>query len=233
VSHICATDEYRSQVGATDQSGNIVIRYVSFSLSSICIYLNLKVVDVFSFHLQIFHWCIAPLRADISKVTAHERIQHFYQSIKNLHNLSNSEFHYFYYLLHKMYHSLCLPFSSLFYWFSIFTQYFLFHSYYAIFLSSYVTITILFFILQKYFKNYLLKMTDCLFKLILVKVLLKKLPQLQFLSQTRLCKFCFFTRFPELGMLCFINIMVTIEIYESSDIRRDYFHTASPPKKIL
>jgi hypothetical protein len=38
------------------------------------------------------------------------------------------------------------------------------------------------------------------------------------------------------GMLSFqicINIMVTIEIYESSDIRRDYFHTASPPKKIL
>jgi hypothetical protein len=125
MSHICATDEYRSQVGATDQSGNIVIRYVSFSLSSICIYLNLKVVDVFSFHLQIFHWFIAPLRADISKVTAHERIQHFYQSIKNLHNLSYSEFHYFYYLLHKMYHSSCLPFSSLFYWFSIFKPIFL------------------------------------------------------------------------------------------------------------
>jgi hypothetical protein len=47
MSQICANDEYRFQVGATDQPVNIVIRYVS-------------VVDVFSFHLQIFHWCIAP-----------------------------------------------------------------------------------------------------------------------------------------------------------------------------
>jgi hypothetical protein len=58
MSHICA-NEYRSQVGATNQPENIVICYVSFvSLSPI--YLNLKVVDVFSFHLQIFHWFIAP-----------------------------------------------------------------------------------------------------------------------------------------------------------------------------
>jgi hypothetical protein len=48
MSHISANDEYRSQVRATDQPENIVIRYVS-------------VVDVFSFHLQIFRWCIAPL----------------------------------------------------------------------------------------------------------------------------------------------------------------------------
>jgi hypothetical protein len=40
---------------------NIVIRYVSFvSFSSLCTYLNLNAVDVFSFHLQIFHWFIAP-----------------------------------------------------------------------------------------------------------------------------------------------------------------------------
>jgi hypothetical protein len=49
MSHICANDEYRSQVGATNRPENI-IRYVSFvSLPSI-----LKVVDVFSFHLQNF-----------------------------------------------------------------------------------------------------------------------------------------------------------------------------------
>jgi hypothetical protein len=39
MSHICANDEYRSQVGATNRLKNIVIRYVSFiSVSSICIY---------------------------------------------------------------------------------------------------------------------------------------------------------------------------------------------------
>jgi hypothetical protein len=55
-----ANDEYRSQVGATNRPENIIIRYVSLvSLPSICMYLNLKVVDVFSFHLQIFHWSIA------------------------------------------------------------------------------------------------------------------------------------------------------------------------------
>jgi hypothetical protein len=59
MSHICANDDYRSQVGATNQPENIVIRYVSF-VSLPPIYLNLKVVDVFSFHLQIFHWFIAP-----------------------------------------------------------------------------------------------------------------------------------------------------------------------------
>jgi hypothetical protein len=56
MSHICANDEYRSQLGATNRPENIVIRFVSFvSLSPISMYLNLKVVDVFSFHLQIFH----------------------------------------------------------------------------------------------------------------------------------------------------------------------------------
>jgi hypothetical protein len=59
MSHICANDEYRSQVGATNQPENIVIRYVSF-VSISPIYLNLKAVDVFIFHLQIFHWFIAP-----------------------------------------------------------------------------------------------------------------------------------------------------------------------------
>jgi hypothetical protein len=38
MSHICANDEYRSQVGATNRPENIVIHYVIFvSLSSICI----------------------------------------------------------------------------------------------------------------------------------------------------------------------------------------------------
>jgi hypothetical protein len=63
MSHVCANDEYRSQVGARNRPENIVIRYVSFvSLSRlfVCTYLNLKVVDVFSFDLQIFHWFIAP-----------------------------------------------------------------------------------------------------------------------------------------------------------------------------
>jgi hypothetical protein len=41
-------------------------------------HLNLKEVDVFSFHLQIFHWLSLRLRADISKVTPHERIQQGY-----------------------------------------------------------------------------------------------------------------------------------------------------------
>jgi hypothetical protein len=47
MSRICANDEYRSQIGATNRLETIVIRYLS--LSSICMYLNLKVVDVFSF----------------------------------------------------------------------------------------------------------------------------------------------------------------------------------------
>jgi hypothetical protein len=39
MSHICANDEYRSQVGTTNRPENIVIGYVSFvSLSSICMY---------------------------------------------------------------------------------------------------------------------------------------------------------------------------------------------------
>jgi hypothetical protein len=46
MSHICANDEYRSQVGATNRPKNIVIRYSRLSAY--------KVVDVFSFHLQIF-----------------------------------------------------------------------------------------------------------------------------------------------------------------------------------
>jgi hypothetical protein len=78
MSHICANDKYRSQVGATNRPENMsFIIIVSFvSLSSICIYLNLKVVDVFSFHFQIFTSLSLRLCKDISKVTAHERIQH-------------------------------------------------------------------------------------------------------------------------------------------------------------
>jgi hypothetical protein len=58
MNHICSNDEYRSQVGATNRPENIVIRCLSLSR----LYLNLKLVDVFSFHLQIFHWFIARLR---------------------------------------------------------------------------------------------------------------------------------------------------------------------------
>jgi hypothetical protein len=56
MSHICATD----------------------SLSSICMSLNLKVVDVFNY--RFFTDLSLRLRADISKVAAHERIQHLYET---------------------------------------------------------------------------------------------------------------------------------------------------------
>jgi hypothetical protein len=45
-------------VGATNRPENIAILYVSVvSLSRL---FTCKVVDVFSFHLQIFHWFVAP-----------------------------------------------------------------------------------------------------------------------------------------------------------------------------
>jgi hypothetical protein len=57
MSHICANDEYRSQVGATNRPENVVIRCNNVvSLSRV---FARKVVDVFSFNLQIFHWFIA------------------------------------------------------------------------------------------------------------------------------------------------------------------------------
>jgi hypothetical protein len=63
MSHICANDEYPSQVGATNRSENIIIRYfsvVSLIYLHMNMYLDLKIVDVFRFHLQMFHWFIAP-----------------------------------------------------------------------------------------------------------------------------------------------------------------------------
>jgi hypothetical protein len=36
-----------------------IVMYSIFLQSTVCTYLNLKVVDVFSFHSQIFHWFIA------------------------------------------------------------------------------------------------------------------------------------------------------------------------------
>jgi hypothetical protein len=49
MSHICANDEYRSQVEATTRPENIVIRYISFvSLSRLFMFWNLKVIDVFA-----------------------------------------------------------------------------------------------------------------------------------------------------------------------------------------
>jgi hypothetical protein len=52
MSHICVNDEYRSQVGVTDRLPFLTL--VS-PLSRL-----FELVYVFSFHLQIFHWFIAP-----------------------------------------------------------------------------------------------------------------------------------------------------------------------------
>jgi hypothetical protein len=58
MSHICANDEYLSQVDTTNRPESIVIRYVSVvSLSRL---FECKVVDVFSFYLQIFRAQIFP-----------------------------------------------------------------------------------------------------------------------------------------------------------------------------
>jgi hypothetical protein len=46
----------RSQIGATNRPENIVILYVNVFRP-----FAFKVVDVFSFHLQIFHWFIGLL----------------------------------------------------------------------------------------------------------------------------------------------------------------------------
>jgi hypothetical protein len=46
MSHICANDEYRSQVEATNRPKNIVIRYINFvDLSSICMYVCMYVFE--------------------------------------------------------------------------------------------------------------------------------------------------------------------------------------------
>jgi hypothetical protein len=63
MSHICANDAYRSEVGATNRPENIVIGYVSVvSLST-------------DFSL------VYGFRTNISRVTAHKRIQHLYNVI--------------------------------------------------------------------------------------------------------------------------------------------------------
>jgi hypothetical protein len=69
MSHICANDEYRSRVGATNRPQNIVIRYVS--VVSLC-----RLFACFQFSFTDFS---LRLCADISKVTAHERIQYLYR----------------------------------------------------------------------------------------------------------------------------------------------------------
>jgi hypothetical protein len=56
MSHICANDEYRSQALQTDRKTSSFMTLVS-SLSRP---FASKVVDVFSFPLQICHWFIAP-----------------------------------------------------------------------------------------------------------------------------------------------------------------------------
>jgi hypothetical protein len=64
MSDICANDEYRSQVGATNRPENIIIRYVTFVSKEYIVFLHVlpiaNAVNVFSFHLQIFHWFIDP-----------------------------------------------------------------------------------------------------------------------------------------------------------------------------
>jgi hypothetical protein len=61
-------------VSSTNRPENMIIRYVSsvISLSSICI----QIVDVFGFIYRFFTSLSLRLRADISKVTPHERIQY-------------------------------------------------------------------------------------------------------------------------------------------------------------
>jgi hypothetical protein len=87
ISHICANEEYRSQVGATNRLANIVIPYFSVvSLSLVYLHANTmpsnkfgtlhKVVDVFIY--RFFTGLSLRLRAHISKVTAHKRIQNLY-----------------------------------------------------------------------------------------------------------------------------------------------------------
>jgi TRAP-type mannitol/chloroaromatic compound transport system permease small subunit len=71
MSHICANDEYRSQVRATNRPENIVIRYI-FEFES-----NRR----FQFSFKNFSLVYRSAFAQISKVTAHERIQHLYQSL--------------------------------------------------------------------------------------------------------------------------------------------------------
>jgi hypothetical protein len=71
-------DSYLRTLQTDEKTSSIVTLVSSLSLSSISVYLNLKVVNVFSFHLRFFTDLLLRLRADISKVTAHERIQHLY-----------------------------------------------------------------------------------------------------------------------------------------------------------
>jgi hypothetical protein len=69
VSHICADDEYQSQVGATKLSHLFAC----------------KVIDVFSFHISTdFTGLSLRLRADIFEVTAHERIQHLLPNVTDI-----------------------------------------------------------------------------------------------------------------------------------------------------
>jgi hypothetical protein len=77
MSHICANGEYRSQVGATNRSENIVIPYVSVvSLSSI--YMQSSRCFQFSTRYSFFNGLSLRLRADIFKVTGHEKIHRLY-----------------------------------------------------------------------------------------------------------------------------------------------------------
>jgi hypothetical protein len=70
MSHICANDEYRSQVDAAKSTGSS--RRFQFSFTDFPTGLSLR------------------SRADISKVTAHERIQHGNMSISVISKFSLS-----------------------------------------------------------------------------------------------------------------------------------------------
>jgi hypothetical protein len=84
MSHICANDEYRSQVGATNRPENIVIRCVSV-VSLLYLFKFGSTSSTFSVFIYGFFTGLSlRLRADISKVTAHERIQRLYQRISEI-----------------------------------------------------------------------------------------------------------------------------------------------------
>jgi hypothetical protein len=94
MSHICANDEYRSQVGATNRSetssfvtlvsslSRQFVRIGGFNLAEVggrvCAFRFVTVYTIF--HVVLY--ALPPLAPEISKVTAHERIQHLYPWIK-------------------------------------------------------------------------------------------------------------------------------------------------------
>jgi hypothetical protein len=69
---------YRSQVGATNRSETSSFVALVSSPSRQFV----RIFDVFSFIYRFFTGLSLRLRAEISKVTAHERIQHLYHGLR-------------------------------------------------------------------------------------------------------------------------------------------------------